>query len=178
MTKNLKRYAVSIILIIFLGLLFVFDRDLGVSAIVKTKDASIQAFLVFPPIMILLGLMDVWVKKETMIKYMGKGSGIKGTFLAFLLGSVAAGPLFVAFPVSIMLLKKGVSWFNIFILLGAWSTTKIPMFLFEISSMGPKFAFLRLGLDVVAITTLAWLMDKTTRKEDKEKVINKIVETK
>lgn len=33
---------------------------------------------IIPPIFILLGLLDVWVQRETMIKLMGKESGILG----------------------------------------------------------------------------------------------------
>lgn len=36
-------------------------------------------------------------------------------------------------------LKKGSKLSNVFIMIGAWSTTKIPLLLFEISSMGIKF---------------------------------------
>jgi len=51
-----------------------------------------------PPIFVLLGLLDVWVQRETMIKYMGEGSGAKGTLLAFILGSAAAGLFMPRFP--------------------------------------------------------------------------------
>ena len=39
-----------------------------------------------------------------------------------------------------MLLKKGASFFNVFLFLGAWSATKLPQMLFEISQLGAKFA--------------------------------------
>jgi hypothetical protein len=80
---------------------------------------------VLPPIFILLGLLDVWVDRATMMKFTGKGSGLKGVLIAFLLGSAAAGPLYAAFPVAGVMLKKGSSLFNVFIFIGAWSTTKI-----------------------------------------------------
>lgn len=57
---------------------------------------------------------------------------------------------------------------NIFIFLGAWSTTKIPMMLFEITQLGSKFALIRFGLNVIAIIVLAVIMEKTTTKKDAE----------
>ena len=46
--------------------------------------------LIIPPIFILLGLLDIWVPKQTMVKYMGEGSGLKGILLALFIGSAAA----------------------------------------------------------------------------------------
>lgn len=111
--------------------------------------------LVIPPIFVLLGLLDVWVPREQMIRFMGQGSGLKGGTLAFLLGSFAAGPLYAAFPVAGILLRKGASFTNILIFIGAWSTTKIPMFLFENAALGSRFAFSRLAIDILGIILIA-----------------------
>ena len=46
--------------------------------------------LVIPPIFVLLGLLDIWVPRSTMIKYMGEGSGLKGIILAIFIGSAEA----------------------------------------------------------------------------------------
>jgi uncharacterized membrane protein YraQ (UPF0718 family) len=59
-----------------------------------------------------------------MIKYMGPQSGIKGTLIAFLLGSFAAGPLYGAFPLAAVLMKKGAGFMNILIFIGAWRQRK------------------------------------------------------
>jgi uncharacterized membrane protein YraQ (UPF0718 family) len=111
--------------------------------------------MVIPPIFILLGLLDVWVDRATMMKYTGKGSGLKGVLIAFLLGSAAAGPLYAAFPVAGVMLKKGSGLFNVFIFIGAWSTTKIPMLTFEAASMGLTFTLTRLALSVAGILIIA-----------------------
>jgi len=63
------------------------------------------------------------------IKLMGEKSGFIGVTLAFFLGSAATGPLYAAFPVAGVLLKKGSKFSNVIIFIGAWSTTKIPMLL-------------------------------------------------
>ena len=111
--------------------------------------------LVIPPIFLLLGLLDVWVPRETLMKYMGEGSGLKGPAIAFALGSAAAGPLYGAFPVAALLMKKGASFTNILIFIGAWSTTKIPMLLFEMNALGVRFALARLAIDIPGIILIA-----------------------
>lgn len=101
-----------------------------------------------------------------MIKFMGEGSGFKGILLAFFFGSVAAGPLYGAFPVAVVFMKKQVKFSNIIILMGAWSTTKILMLLFEMSSLGFKFALLRLGINIFVIIIIAYVMGLIIKKDE------------
>lgn len=62
---------------------------------------------IIPPIFILVGLFDVWVPKEKVMKHLGDTSGFVGTAISLALGAFAAGPLYAAFPVAEVLLKKG-----------------------------------------------------------------------
>jgi Predicted permease. len=102
-------------------------------------ENALEMLTIIPPIFILLGLLDVWVEREVMIKYIGDRSGVRGGIIAFVLGSAAAGPLYASFPIAAMFLKKGASWRNVLLFIGAWSTTKIPLILFETASLGFNF---------------------------------------
>ena len=166
MMNSLKRYRWFILSIIGVGILTLVNRDLGVKAINTTAYSLKEMILVIPPIFVLLGLMDIWVPKETMTRYMGEGSGVKGTLLAIFIGSAAAGPLYGAFPIAAVFMKKGVSFFNVLVFIGAWSTTKIPMFLFEMSSLGAKFAVTRLLVDLPGIILIAWIIKMMTSKDE------------
>jgi uncharacterized membrane protein YraQ (UPF0718 family) len=132
--------------------------------------------LIIPPVFILLGLIDVWVPRERMIRFMGKGSGFRGTILAFMLGSFAAGPLYGAFPFAAVLMKKGASLMNILIFIGAWSTTKIPLLLFEVSSMGPRFMLSRLAIDLVGIFIIAWTIQRSLSEREVERMYQNAAE--
>ena len=153
--KAIKRYLPLVAMVLTLGLIFLVNIELGMKSIKIVTISLKEMILVIPPVFILMGLMDVWVPKETIIKHLGEKSGMKGILLAFILGSVAAGPLYGAFPVAGILLKKRASFFNIAIFIGAWSTTKIPLVLFEISSLGLKFALTRFIVDVIGIIVIA-----------------------
>ena len=107
-----------------------------------------------------------------MIRFMGEGSGAKGVVLALLLGSAAAGPLYGAFPVASVFMKKGVKFSNILIFLGAWSTTKIPMFLFEMQSLGSRFALTRLALNIPGILIIAWALAAMTPKQEIDAIVD------
>lgn len=155
MKAFLKRYLFFFLILIVniaIGLLL---PNIGEKLVTLTVDNFAQMLAVIPPIFILLGLLDVWVDRATMMKYTGKGSGLKGVLIAFLLGSAAAGPLYAAFPVAAMMMKKGSSLMNVFIFIGAWSTTKIPLLTFEAASMGLIFMLLRLTLSVIGIVVIA-----------------------
>jgi len=77
--------------------LTVFNYKLGMKALNITAYSLKEMILVIPPIFVLLGLLDIWVPRETMVKYMGEGSGLKGVLLSIFIGSAAAGPLMVHF---------------------------------------------------------------------------------
>ena len=108
-----------------------------------------------------------------MVKYMGEGSGLKGILLALLIGSAAAGPLYGAFPVAAVFMKKGVKFSNILIFIGAWSTTKIPMILFEFSALGVPFGLTRLLVDIPGILIIAYLLQALAGKQEIEAVYEK-----
>jgi len=168
MKAFIRRYIGFIVtLIVFAAFILILPgyREKSLSMIVFQSKTML---LVIPPIFILLGLLDVWVPREKMMKYMGPGSGAKGGILAFLLGSFAAGPLYGAFPVAAVLMKKGASFTNILIFIGAWSTTKIPMLLFEMSALGLRFALSRLAIDIAGILIIAIAIKRSLSKTEVE----------
>ncbi|PKM40233.1 MAG: permease [Firmicutes bacterium HGW-Firmicutes-9] len=167
----LKRYGAFFLLLIAGVVTGLVLPDLGKIALNNTIDSFKEMLSVLPPIFILLGLLDVWVDRATMIKYTGKGSGFKGVLIAFLLGSAAAGPLYAAFPFAAVMIKKGTSLTNLLIFIGAWSTTKIPMLAFEAASMGPVFTLVRLGLSLVGIPLIAWVTDRVIGQAGREEII-------
>lgn len=165
-----KRYRFFLLLAIINTVIILFFPVIGAKSLKITWTNTLEMLAVIPPIFILLGLLDVWVKRETMVKYMGEGSGIVGVSIAFLIGSAAAGPLYAAFPVAGVLLKKGSRLSNVLIMLGAWSTTKIPLLLFETSAMGLKFMIIRLLLDLVGIGVIAFFTEKFLSKKEREDI--------
>lgn len=170
MMKTVKRYRWFLLAAAGILTLTMFNRTLGLKAMDITAYSFKEMILIIPPIFVLLGLLDIWVPKETIMKYMGEGSGIKGTLLAIFIGSAAAGPLYGAFPIAAVLMKKRVSFLNVLVFIGAWSTTKIPMFLFEMGSLGVKFALTRLLVDLPGIIIIAYLIRMMVSKEEVEKL--------
>jgi len=162
----LKRYSFFLISLLILILIFFFNWDLGAKSFISAQSSFIQMLSVLPPIMILLGLIDVWVPREALMKYMGKDSGFTGILVAILIGSIAAGPMYAAFPFTAVLLKKGVKFSNIIIFMNAWCVTKISTLLFEISAIGYTFTLARLIIDVPGVIIMGYLVERFMGKEN------------
>lgn len=171
--KIIQRYKFFMGTVFLLFFIWLVNRQVGLKAIGVAGYSFKEMFLVLPPVFVLLGLLDIWVPRETIVKYMGQGSGLMGMVLAILLGSAAAGPLYGAFPIAAVLMKKGVKFSNIMIFIGAWSTTKIPMFLFEMSALGSAFAITRLLVDIPGIIIIAYLLSVFVSREEIEKIYAK-----
>ena len=155
----LKRYKYAIISFLALCLILLVRRDLGDSVVQSSKSSFIQMLSVLPPILLLLSLMDVWISRESMMKYMGEDSGVVGVFLTILIASLAAGPMYAAFPFTAVLIKKGVKFSNIIIFMNAWCVTKISTLLFEIGALGYKFTFVRLLIDIPGVIIMGYIVE-------------------
>ncbi len=169
----LKRYAFPLcVLGLALVLAFVYpDKQ---QAIITGLGTNAKEFLtLLPPIFVLMGLADVYIPRETVVRYMGKGSLVLGVFLAVAFGAFAAGPLYAAFPVASMLLRKGASFVNVMIFIGAWSTLKVPMFLFETASLGSVFSVTRWVSSLVMVTAIALALNAITSSKEKEEILEK-----
>ena len=160
----IKKHWIDFALIVAFSLFMVYSYISGYVPGIEIAKGNFRSFMtelitLLPLMFILLGLFDVWVPREKVQKLIGKDSGIRGSVLVSLLAFMQAGPLYAAFPVAYTLWKKGCTRFNIFLYLGAFSTMKIPMLMFEIGFLGVKFSLLRILLTLPAITAIAYIME-------------------
>ena len=165
-----KRYIFFIVCLIIIIIVTILNKDLGLKSFNIAFASFKQMLQVVPPIMIILALIDVWIPRETMMKYMGDNSGIKGVSLAMLIGSIAAGPMYAAFPFTKVLLKKGVKFSNIIIFMNAWCVTKISTLMFEFSSLGYKFTLARLLIDIPGVIIMGYLVQFLMPKDELDRL--------
>lgn len=160
----LNRYRYFLIGFIICIIIYLFNQNLGLSIFNSTKLNILQMLSILPPVMILLGLLDVWVPREYFMKYMGSNSGFVGILLSFLIAFFAAGPMYAAFPFTAVLIKKGVKFSNIIIFLNAWCVTKSSTLLFEIGALGYKFTLVRLIIDIPGVIIMGYIVDYLVNK--------------
>jgi uncharacterized membrane protein YraQ (UPF0718 family) len=154
--------------VLFLGQIVVYflDETKAVSILSATKSYLLEMLSILPPILILVGLFEVWVPKSMIEKFMGETSGWKGVLAALFVGTAGMGPLYVAFPLGVSLLRKGASIINVSIFLYVWAAIKIPMILFEIKSLGLEFAVVRLALTIPCILAISGLLGLLVKRMD------------
>ncbi len=171
MTK-LKEYRFFFILLLGLLVIAFINHSIALKTVQITGKSILDMLFLLPPIFILVGLLDQWVEKESLIRYMGVKSGIYGVFFTLLLATVAAGPLYIAFPIAVVLLKKGASVRYIVFFLGAWSTVKLPVIVYEITSFGSKFTLIHIGFGLLFYYLTGILFEKimTDKNDIKMKV--------
>ncbi|HVU99699.1 MAG TPA: permease [Puia sp.] len=171
MQKYYSRNRISLFLIagftVFTALSYLYDLKPG-KEIFATRLLPFGREMIYflPATFILIGLVDVWVNKEKVEMLIGKGSGLRGNLLVILLAMFQAGPLYTAFPTTYLLWKKGASVRNIFLYLGAFSTIKLPLLIFEVTFLGWKFSLIRNLVTFPMIFVVSFIMEKIIRKQN------------
>lgn len=160
--ENLFLTAVASVYVI----MFIVDPAVGIGSIKSSGYYLKEMLMIMPVIFILTALLDIWVPKEKIIQYLGRSAGLKGVFLSFIVGSISAGPVYAAFPMCVMLHRKGASIRNIVIILSSWAVIKVPMLINEAKFLGPSFMIIRWVLTIISITVFSWLADKMIKDQD------------
>lgn len=142
----------------------------GIDALYFTGQNFLNFLAMLMPIFILIGLMDVWIERETMIRIMGSKSGLYGTLVAFLLGAVTAVPLYALLPMAGVLLRKGSRISNVLIFLCSSASVRVPLLLFEVSSLGLMFTMVRFAANIVVVFAIAFIIDRILSAKDKEQI--------
>ncbi len=165
--KSIKKLIKTIagILVIFISLKLYsptrFDTAISMSGRYAKEMLSI-----FPAVLLIMGLADVWVPTTLVKKYLGREAKIKGKFLACFLGTLPTGPMYIAFPLAAELLRKKASVSNVIIFLGVWASLKIPQIGVEIKFMGIKFALLRLIFTLVSVVLIGIFVERLIKDSD------------
>ena len=131
--------------------LFILRPNMGTASLKNSAYYIKEMLMIMPVVFILTALLDLWVPKDKIIKYLGKDAKVKGIIFSLILGSISAGPVYAAFPLCVMLHKKGASIRNVVIILSAWAVIKVPMLLNEVKFLGFEFMAIRWVLTVAAI---------------------------
>ena len=158
MSKNkIIQLATAFIFGIFVIVSLMMDFDTGA----KMGDVFLknlkEMFTVLPFAFMLIGLFEVWVKRETVEKHLGEEGGWKGYVWVMLLGSMTIGPMLTALPVAQSLLKKGAALSVVLTYIGASAICRIPMTIFELTYLGPQFTITRY-LTAIPLTIISSLI--------------------
>ena len=144
--------------ILFIAVSWIFGFNPGKEIGYNFASFSVDMLKILPCAFILIGLFEVWVKRETVEKHFGEKSGIRGYIWAILLAGTTVGGLYVAFPVAYTLYGKGAKLSVIFTYVGASAICRIPMTIFEASFLGIKFTAIRLFVSLPLVIVASILL--------------------
>ncbi len=165
MKRTIKISALSIYTIIIL-LSIPLDYDPGKQIGKNFLSFLIEMIKLLPFVFILIGLFDVWVKKEFVEKHLGRDSNALSYLWAVLLAGPIAGGMIAAFPISYALFQKGAKMSVIFTFIGAAAVCRIPMTLFEASFLGIKFTIIRLVVSIPLVIISAFFLGNYLEKKN------------
>jgi uncharacterized membrane protein YraQ (UPF0718 family) len=114
-----------------------------------------------PLLLLMLALISVvlfLIPNETLIRYMGKGSGIEGWAIAALLGSVALIPGFIAYPLCGILIKSGVAYTTIAVFITTLTMVGIITLPLEAKFFGWKTSIIRNTFSFIAALLIGFIM--------------------
>ena len=167
-----KNMIPKIVIYILYGAFLIFSFSTGFEPgikIGKTFSHFISDLInIIPCVFILLGLFEVWVKRETVEKHLGENSSFLCYIWVIILAGTTVGGLYLAFPVAYTLYKKGAKLSVIFTYIGASAVCRIPMTAFEASFMGLKFTLIRLTVSIPLIIISSLLLEKYLLKKNFE----------
>lgn len=165
--KKLKCIPAGYFLTILFGIWLisaqVLEIDFGKRMAGTFYTSSIEMIFLVPFVFILIGLLDAWIPQQQIQKYTGEKSGFLGAVYIILFAMFQGAPLYGAIATAHLLWEKGCSMRNTFLYLGAYSTLKVPMLLFEVSFMGWKFALVRAVVALPVFILIAEVMTAYTR---------------
>lgn len=162
---NLKKLIIKVIktLFIWISILavyrYIFPGRFYDAASMSLRYAK-EMIIIFPAVLVIMGLADIWVPTNLVKQYLGSKSGLRGKLIAIFLGTLPTGPMYIAFPIAAELLRKKASLSNIIIFLGVWASLKIPQLGIEIQFIGLKFSALRFIFTLISIIIIALIMEK------------------
>ena len=162
----LKKNKLLLLVALMYLTVLILSPDKAAKSINNSVYYLVEMMQVLPVIFLLTVVIEAMIPKEMIMRGFGEKSGFRGNLLALLLGSISAGPIYAAFPISKALLGKGASIPNIVIILSTWAVIKLPMLANEAKFLGIDFMILRWVLTVIAIFLMAYITGVLVKKKD------------
>ena len=98
---------------------------------------------------VIVGMIQVLIPKEVILKWVGEGAGLKGIFLGTAAGVLTPGGPFVCFPIAASIYQSGAGVGTIVAYVAAWGLLSLTRFPFEVTFLGVKFVLIRVAATVI-----------------------------
>lgn len=137
---------------------FWFDKEKTIVGLRKGMKMFKGIAVPFLNILILVSLALYLVPQTLIIKYLGVDSGIWGLTLAAVVGSIAAIPGFISYPIAATLIGQGASYTTVATFMTTLMMVGVVTFPLEVKYLGKKVAALRNGSNFIAAIIIGILV--------------------
>lgn len=168
--KDIVVYVSALVFAVFLSVSIKTNYAPGIYMYDNFKEYFLETIKILPFAFILIGLFEVWVKRETVEKHLGHGAGFRSYIWVLILGGSTVGPMIVALPIAHTLYSKGARPSIVFAYIGAASVCRIPMTIFEASYIGVKFTLIRYCVSIPLIIVFSKIMGNLLGNDLKERI--------
>lgn len=128
---------------------FIFDRRKTIMGLKKGSLMFMNLFFPFMTVLILVSVFLTLISKETIVHWLGGGSGASGFVIAALVGSISLIPGFIAFPLGSILIKMGVSYQVVAVFITTLMMVGVVTLPLEAKYFGWKTAIMRNALSFI-----------------------------
>ena len=148
----------SIITIVCLIVSLLFDSGKTLKGIKKGLKMFINLLPVLLLMLALVSIVLFLIPDETLVKYMGEGSGVKGWITAAGFGAIALIPGFIAYPLCGILIKSGVAYSVIAVFITTLMMTGFLTLPVEAKFFGWKVSVIRNLVSLAAALFIGLIM--------------------
>jgi len=148
-------YLATAAVLVFIS--YIKDKNKTRKALITTGKVALNVLPVLFFIFILMGIIQIFVTKDLVARWLGASSGIWGILIGEIVGAVALIEPAAVFPFSGALIAKGASYAVIYAFASTAVLIGIATLPAEIAFMGKKFTIVRNILSFVMIFLIALL---------------------
>ncbi len=130
------------IILLFIG--FYKGEGQHISGMKSALNTTIQILPMLVFTFIVAGMIQVLLSQESLSKWIGAESGIRGILIGTVAGSLAPGGPYVSLPVAAGLIRSGASVGTMVAFLTGWSLWAVSRLPMEVGILGWKFTLIRI----------------------------------
>ncbi len=124
---------------------FVMQPERAMAAVHTTMTIFGSVLLLILSVFGLIGLLQVWISRDLIVRLLGRESGLKSLLLATFCGTLLIGPAYLVFPLLMEIRRQGARWAVIAIVLTSYAV-KLQMLPVESGFLGWPFTLGRAAI--------------------------------
>jgi uncharacterized membrane protein YraQ (UPF0718 family) len=133
----------NIFAIILIGILFLINKEKTIKGIKKGIQKILKNTPLFLNMIIIVSISLYFISDEILLKYLGSGDYFTSIGLALGLGSITFMPGFIVFPLSGLLVDKGIDYVVIAAFTTSMMMVGVTTFQIEKSYFGTRLTIIR-----------------------------------